>query len=104
MPKYKLDPVDKGHSFVENELDTSKSRIRLVKPEGTYQIWLDFRELFEDSKVMFHHITEHSGIAMNAGHWFGREGALFMRMNIGTSNEKVLGAIKRIIRVEQEID
>ena len=24
MPKYKLDPVDKGHSFVENELDKTQ--------------------------------------------------------------------------------
>ena len=33
---------------------------------------------------------------MNAGHWFGREGALFMRMNIATSNEKVINAINKI--------
>ena len=47
---------------------------------------------------MFNHITENSGIGLNAGHWFGREGALFMRMNITTSNEKVTDAIKRIIK------
>jgi len=45
---------------------------------------------------MFNHLTENSGIGLNAGHWFGREGALFMRMNIATSNEKVTDAIKRI--------
>jgi aminotransferase/cystathionine beta-lyase len=35
---------------------------------------------------------------MNAGHWFGREGALFMRMNIATSHENVKKAILRIIK------
>jgi len=28
--------------------------------------------------------------------WFGREGALFMRMNIATSNENVIEAIDKI--------
>jgi len=35
---------------------------------------------------------------MNAGHWYGREGALFMRMNIATSKEKVQKAIDQIIK------
>jgi len=47
---------------------------------------------------MFNHITENSGIGLNMGHWFGREGAVFMRMNIATSNEKATDAIKRIIK------
>lgn len=72
------------------------SKINLIKPEGTYQVWLDFRNIFKDSKDMFEHITNNSAIALNAGHWFGREGALFMRMNIATSKEKVLSAIKKI--------
>lgn len=45
---------------------------------------------------MFNHLTEKTGIGLNEGHWFGREGALFMRMNIATSNKKVTDAIKRI--------
>jgi len=79
---------------IEKKLEDSK--IKLIKPEGTYQIWLDFRDVFIDSKDMFQHITNHSKIALNAGHWFGREGALFMRMNIAVSNEKVIDAITRI--------
>jgi len=47
---------------------------------------------------MFSHLTENTGIGLNAGHWFGREGALFMRMNIATSNEIVTDAIKTIIK------
>ena len=79
---------------IENELANTK--IKLIKPEGTYQVWLDFRAIFQDSKEMFSHITSKSGVALNAGHWFGREGALFMRMNIATSNKKVLESIRSI--------
>ena len=85
-------------NLIENELKKSNSRIKLIKPEGTYQVWLDFKDIYKDSKEMFHHLTEKSKIAMNAGHWYGREGALFMRMNIATSKEKVQKAIDQIIK------
>ena len=89
-----INTVEKNIKSIENELEYSK--IELIKPEGTYQVWLDFRKVYEDSKEMFNHLTEISGIGLNAGHWFGREGALFMRMNVATSNEKVTNAIKKI--------
>lgn len=86
--------IEKNVESIEIELKETK--IKLIKPEGTYQVWLDFRKVFKDTKKMFNHITENSGIGLNAGHWFGREGALFMRMNIASSNEKVIDAINRI--------
>jgi putative C-S lyase len=88
--------IENNVDSIENELKTSK--IELIKPEGTYQVWLDFRKVFKDSKEMFNYLTKKSGIALNAGHWFGREGALFMRMNIATSNEKVVKSIRKIIK------
>ncbi|PWL39398.1 hypothetical protein DKG77_00740 [Flagellimonas aquimarina] len=78
------------------ELELQNTNISMVKPEGTYQIWIDFRTIFKDPNEMSKFIAQNSGIALNAGHWFGREGALFMRMNIATSNKKVANAIKRI--------
>lgn len=89
-----LKAIEKNIRTIESELENSK--IELIKPEGTYQVWLDFRNVYKDTNEMFNHLTEKSGIGLNAGHWFGREGALFMRMNIATSNEKVTDAIKRI--------
>jgi cysteine-S-conjugate beta-lyase len=89
-----INTVEKNIRSIEKELEYSK--INFIKPEGTYQVWLDFRSVYKDSKEMFNHLTETSGIGLNAGHWFGREGALFMRMNIATSNEKVTDVIKRI--------
>jgi len=86
--------IEENIRSIEKELENSK--IGIIKPEGTYQVWLDFRNVFKDTKEMFNHLTEKSGIGLNAGHWFGREGALFMRMNIATSKEKVIDAIKRI--------
>lgn len=91
-----INAIEKNIKSIEAELENS--RIKLIKPEGTYQVWLDFRSVYKDTKEMFNHLTENSKIGLNAGHWFGREGALFMRMNIATSNKKVTNAIKRIIK------
>ena len=92
-----LKNIEKNIERVRQELENS--RISFIEPEGTYQVWLDFREVYHDTKEMFTHLTEQSGLGLNAGHWFGREGALFMRMNIATSNEKITDAIKRIKEV-----
>ncbi|MFT5738469.1 MAG: cystathionine beta-lyase [Maribacter sp.] len=70
----------------------------MIKREGTYQLWLDFRAVFKDTKEMFTAITEGSGVGLNNRHWFGREGALFMRMNIATSKDTVVDAMKRILK------
>ena len=86
--------IENNILIIEKEIENSN--IELIKPEGTYQVWLDFRKVYKDTKEMFNHLTENSAIGLNAGHWFGREGALFMRMNIATSNEKVANAIKKI--------
>jgi cystathionine beta-lyase len=89
-----INTVEENVNSIERALENSK--IDLIKPEGTYQVWLDFRDVYKDTKEMFSQVTENSGIGLNAGHWFGREGALFMRMNIATSNEKVTDAISKI--------
>lgn len=89
-----IETIEINIGTIEKELENTG--INLIKPEGTYQVWLDFKNVYDDTKEMFSHLTQNSGIGLNAGHWFGREGALFMRMNIATSNEKVVEVIKKI--------
>ncbi|MFK5856422.1 MAG: PatB family C-S lyase [Bacteroidota bacterium] len=86
--------IENNVKRVESELTNSK--INLIYPEGTYQVWLDFRNIYSDSKEMFTQLTKNAKVGMNAGHWYGREGALFMRMNIATSNENVVKSIRSI--------
>lgn len=95
-----LKTVEENVKTIERELENSD--IDLIKPEGTYQVWLGFGKVYKNTKEMFSHLTANAGIGLNAGHWFGREGALFMRMNIATSNEKVRDAIKKIKNVGEQ--
>jgi len=90
-----ISTVESNVLLIEQALENSP--IKLIKPEGTYQVWLDFSAVFNDTKEMFTVITEKSNVGLNAGHWFGKEGALFMRMNIATSHEKIKKAIQQIV-------
>jgi len=92
-----INTIEENVSIIEEELVESNSLIKLIKPEGTFQVWLDFRDVFNDSQKMLRYVTQKSKIALSAGHWFGREGALFMRMSIATKKEKVRHVIQRII-------
>lgn len=94
--------IEQNVNLIENELSISSSKIRMIRPEGTYQVWLDFRSIFNDTKEMLSHVTKYSGIGMNAGRWFGREGGLFMRMNIATNTENVQNAIQKIIKAVEK--
>jgi len=90
--------VEKNVLIIEEELMKTNSKIKLIKPEGTYQVWLDFRNVFANTKEMFRDVTRDSKIGMSPGHWFGREGALFMRMSIANTEQRVRNAIQKIIK------
>ena len=93
--------IEENVLIIEEELNSANSSIKLIKPEGTFQVWLDFRAIFGDTKVMFKQVTQKSKVALNAGHWYGREGALFMRMNIATTGEQVRQGVRKVIAAVQ---
>ncbi len=95
-----LKTVEENVEIIKKAIENSK--IELIVPEGTYQVWLNFEKVYKNTEEMFNEITKKSGVALNAGHWYGSKGAMFMRMNIATSNEKVAKAITRIVEATEE--
>mgnify|MGYP006298587033 CR=1 FL=1 len=71
--------VDWARSY----LDVNLPSVSLVEPEGTFLLWLDFRELDMDAKALARFLAVDAGVALSPGYWFGREGAGFARMTIG---------------------
>ncbi len=57
-------------------------QIKLIEPDASYLLWLDFREFKLDPKELAKFLVEDVQMATNPGHWFGREGAGFARINI----------------------
>ena len=70
--------------------------VGLVKPEGTYLAWLDFRELEMDVPELARWLPAQAHLALSPGHWFGREGAGFARMTIAAPTAVITDAIERL--------
>ena len=82
--------------LIREFLQKNAIRVSLIEPEGTFLVWLDFRELGLEAKVLERFLAEGAGIALSPGYWFGREGAGFARMTIGCPRETVQSALDNL--------
>lgn len=77
--------------------------IQLIKPEGTYLLWLDCRALNMNDNQLKHFFVHEAEVGLSPGVLFGREGSGFMRMNIGTPRHNILTALENIKKAYHRI-
>jgi cystathionine beta-lyase len=82
-------------SFLENNLP----EIKLIEPEATYLLWLDFRKLNMNRKELSELLIQKAKLGLSDGCQFGAEGNGFRRMNIGCPSFKVNEALEALVRV-----
>lgn len=82
--------------FLRSYLVENIPQIKLIEPEGTFLVWLDFRDLELGAKDLASFLAHKARIALNPGHWFGREGAGFARMNIACPRSTLEEALLRL--------
>jgi len=57
--------------------------LSVIKPEGTYLAWLDFRQLELPDDELQSILVNKAGLALSPGSWYGEDGKGFMRLNFG---------------------
>lgn len=82
--------------FVREYLERNLSMIHIVEPEGTYLLWLDFRELGLSGKELEYLIVNKAGLWLDAGDIFGSCGEGFERVNIACSRTVLQEALQRL--------
>ena len=89
--------------YLQGNVDTLRTflkgntpAIKLVEPEGTFLVWLDFRGLEFKAKELEQFLARQAQVALSPGYWFGREGAGFARMTIGCPQETLQLALDKI--------
>jgi len=87
--------------FVEQYLIKYLPKIKLIKPEGTYLLWLDCRKLGMSDAQLKHFFINEAGVGMSPGTLFGEGGQGFMRMNIGTPRHIIATALKNIRKASE---
>jgi cystathionine beta-lyase len=78
--------------YVKNEI----SQIKVAKPEATYLMWLDCRELGLSDAALRDFFIRECKVGMNPGTVFGEGGSGYMRLNIGTRFDVVKSALESI--------
>ncbi|BCD68491.1 cysteine-S-conjugate beta-lyase [Nitratiruptor sp. YY09-18] len=71
-------------------------KIKRKIPEGTYLLWLNFREFGLSDKELRSKMIHGAKVGFNSGIEFGKEGSGFMRMNVATKREIIAKAVEAI--------
>lgn len=91
-----LEYISANMDFVENYLKKYIPQIKMIRPEGTYLIWLDCRDLNLSDDELNRFFIEKANLGLNEGHTFGTGGNGFMRMNVACPRAVVEKALKNI--------
>ena len=69
--------------------------VRILKPQGTYLLWLDYRETNLDEKEIQKKLLL-SGLGLDPGAKFGDGGDGFLRMNVAAPRQTIEEAVYRL--------
>jgi len=71
-------------------------KIKMLKPEGTYLAWLDFRAYDLTQKELNDLIIHKANLGLNSGDMFGKTGAGFQRINLACSRQILVQALENL--------
>ena len=87
-----------NYIFLENFFAEYLPEAKVMKPEATYLIWIDFSAYGLTNEDLNQKLIE-GGVGLNRGVQFGKQGSGFMRMNIGCPKSVLEEALIRIRKV-----
>ncbi|MDR0951039.1 MAG: pyridoxal phosphate-dependent aminotransferase [Candidatus Ancillula sp.] len=91
--------LKKNRQLLEDELIgqvIGGHKIDWFKPQGTYLVWLDFRDFGLSDDDLENSFIHKGKVLLNRGDSFGKDGSGFFRLNIATSSKQVQEGIRRI--------
>ncbi len=83
-------------SFVDTFLKEKLPKVKLIKPEGTYLLWLDFRALGLSDEDLNFAILNKAKLWLDSGSMFGKSGQGFQRINIALPRKKLQWALEQL--------
>lgn len=90
---YLNDNVD----LVEKYLAQHLPLVKMMRPEASFLIWLDFRRMdFPNHRALEDWLVQEAKVGFNSGVTYGQEGEFHARMNIGCPREQVMRALEQL--------
>lgn len=98
VKRYIKSNIDFAREYIEHNIPG----VRLVPPEGTYLIWLDFNDTGIDARALDDLIINKAGLWLDSGRIFGSSGYGFQRINTACPRSVLAVALGRIKKSLEE--
>ncbi len=93
--------IESNIDFALDYIGKNIPRIKVKKPEATYLLWLDCRDLGLDRQELKDFFIDDCGVILNEGAAFGSDYSGYQRLNLATSRANLEEALRRI---EEEVN
>lgn len=93
-----LEYISSNIDFLEKFLEKNIPEIKMIRPEGTYLVWLDCSKLKLKEKDLKDFMIDDAKVGMNDGRMFGIGGDGFMRINVACPRKILERALNQLQR------
>ena len=83
-------------NYLVSFMDSRIPRIKVCRPEGTYLVWMDCRELGLSRADLKNFMIQKAGLGLDEGAVFGQPGEGFMRMNVACPRAVLVKALEQL--------
>ena len=94
--------IEENVRFVEDYFKANIPSIKPLRPQATFLVWLDCRELGLDHKGLIDLFVNKARLALNDGEVFGPGGEGFMRLNVGAPRAILKAALERLAKATED--
>ena len=94
--------IEDNVRFVEDYFKANIPSIKPLRPQATFLVWLDCRELGLDHKGLIDLFVNKARLALNDGEVFGPGGEGFMRLNVGAPRAILKAALERLAKATED--
>ncbi len=91
-----LEYLQENYMFLETFFETNLPKVKVMKPEATYLVWLDFNEYGMKGRELLNFTSEKAKVGLNDGSMFGTGGNGWLRINIGCQRTILEEALERL--------
>jgi len=98
-----LEYLEGNLKYLTNFIKEKVPKIKVIKPEGTYLVWLDCRQLALNDLELREFMIEKAKVGLLDGYKFGQGGEGFQRINIGCPRIILKESLERIEKVVNEM-
>ncbi|MDE5796677.1 MAG: PatB family C-S lyase [Muribaculaceae bacterium] len=95
--------VEDNVRYVENYCKNYIPEIKPLRPQASFLVWLDCRELGLDHDSLNTLFVDKAGLALNDGEMFGHGGEGHMRLNVGCPRSTLTKALDRLRDAVKEL-